>query len=104
MSDNKVIINIDESENVSIGDVSINNIQKISENEKKELLEKIEFIVRSQGNDESMEVYNGLKDEINKEKPKNAILRSLWLGLTTMLPALSQSVDIASKIIKLIGK
>lgn len=104
MGNNEVNINISDSQDICIGDISINASVGINADDKRELFLKLEEIVQSQGNKESMDVYNEFKHELAKEKPKNVILRSLWLGLTTMLPVLSQAADITSKVLKVIGR
>lgn len=102
-SDNKININVNHSSDVSFGDISINNNLPMPGEEQAELLEKISDLVKSEGDKQSAEIFAAFKEEIEKPKPRKSILQSLWSGLTLALPAVSQSVDIAGKILKLIS-
>jgi hypothetical protein len=87
--------------------VVTNSFNKISEQldpESVALLKQITEEVDKSGNKEAVENMEAFHTEIQKPEPKKGILKSLWNGVTTAIPALITNTDKVVDIIEKIGK
>ena len=64
-------------------------------------LKKIEAEINNSGNKEAADVYTAFCEELQKNEPKKAILKSLWSGIISALPALNKLTDVVLKIMKM---
>lgn len=64
-------------------------------------LVRLAEVVTESNNKDAGELLDAFNDEIAQEQPKKGLLRNLWQGLVTAVPAISQMTDVVEKITNL---
>ena len=68
-----------------------------------QLLIKLKKTVEESNNEEAIELFNDLLEELSQKKPKTRRLKSFWHELVDLLPHINSITDIASNINSLLG-
>jgi hypothetical protein len=66
-------------------------------------IQKLADFIEQSGNKEAAELFNEFNKEASKKDPRKSILRTLWSGVTSVLPTVSTLGDVIIKIMKIIG-
>jgi hypothetical protein len=94
---NSVIIN------KSLLEKSFSNIKDQLGKDTANVLKEIADIVQKSNNNETKELFNTFNEELNKQKPKKSVLKSIWNGLVSFLPVLNSTASIAVNVLKIIS-
>jgi len=82
---------------------SFNKVREQFDEETANVIQQIAKIVENSKNVEAAELFEAFNDEITKPAPKKSLLKSIWSGLSSVLPVLSTTVSIVEKIMKIIN-
>jgi hypothetical protein len=101
-------------DNISVGDNStatiinrsnlvnaLNSVATGDRDEVKEALERIASVVKESKNEDAVEHFNDLTEELAKPEPKKTRLRSFWDSLAKTLPQIAEMGATTAKIISL---
>jgi len=88
--------------NRSVVENAFNRVKRYDEGAAEALMQVSEFIHRSQ-NREAGEIFESFSEELAKPAPKQSLLKSLWQGTMTTLPAIGNLASAVEKIAKLVG-
>lgn len=80
---------------------SFNKVKESFDEDTAQAILKVAKAVESSGNKDAGELFNSFNDEIAKPEPKKPVIKSLWQGLTTMLPTILTLTGVVEKITKL---
>ncbi|TCD16975.1 hypothetical protein EZ456_23795 [Pedobacter psychrodurus] len=81
---------------------AFNTIKTNYNEESAQALEIVKFLVEKSENKEAGELFDSFNEEVSKEKPKTSVLKSLWEGLTKIVPMITETVGLVDKIMPLI--
>jgi len=82
---------------------SFNKVKEQFDETTASVIQQIAEIVEKSKNDEAVELFDAFNEEITKPAPKKSVLKSIWSGLSSVLPVLSTTVSIVEKVIKIIN-
>ena len=68
------------------------------------LLVKLRKIVEESNNEEAVELFNDLLEELSQQKPRTRRLKSFWHELVGLLPQINNITDITTNINSLFGE
>lgn len=84
--------------NRSLVQGAIGTLQQGGNQDSAEALRKLAEMVEQSGNSDATEYLNGFTEELEKPEPRRTILRSMWEGIKTALPVVSQAIEVTTGI------
>ena len=94
---NGAIINVD-----SHFQDAFNKIKSEYNEDSAEALSIIKSMVENSNSTDTVELFNAFNEHLSKPKPNKTMLQTLWGGLTSALPILTQTAGLVEKVMPLI--
>lgn len=89
--------------NKSQVDQSFTETSSISANELTEMLTELATIIAATRNHEAAEQFEAFREEAERERPRKAVLQTLWTSITALLPSIEKAADVVAKVVRLVG-
>ena len=89
--------------NKSQVDQSFTETSAISANELTEMLTELATIIAATRNHEAAEQFEAFREEAERERPRKAVLQTLWTSITALLPSIEKAADVVAKVVRLVG-
>lgn len=87
--------------NRSIVEKSFDKVQEKYDKETAMALLRVAEEISKSGNKEAAELFEEFNEELQKPKPRQSVMKSVWGGIEKALPTIVQLVDVVAKISKL---
>jgi hypothetical protein len=80
---------------------SLNRVQRDVGEPVARALQMAAQVVEESGNQEAIENFNALSEELDRAQPRKAVIKSFWNGIIAALPGIAEMVGIADHISQL---